>query len=172
MTFPNIGGIAPLGIILQPSASITRPADTTAYTAGDLVANSTTAGSVSYGSLLVARSRTSMTQIRRAKLEKSGTSVTSAEFRVHLYSSLPTFANGDNAAFSTTRAGYLGALNVTINQVFSDGSAGFGVPVNGVEICDTGSNGETTVFWALEALNAYTPVSAEVFTLTLDAHPL
>jgi hypothetical protein len=171
MTLPNIGGIEPLGIILQPSASIARPADTTAYASGDLVANSTTAGSVAYGSLAVARSRMSMSFIRRAKLEKSTTGVTGASFRVHFYTFAPTFANGDNAAFSTTRAGYLGAIDVTIDQVFSDGAAGFGVPNIGLEIADAGQSGETSVFWALEARGAYTPGSAEVFTLTLDAYP-
>ena len=35
-----------LGDFINSSASFTRPGDTTAYASGDLVANSTTAGSV------------------------------------------------------------------------------------------------------------------------------
>jgi hypothetical protein len=59
------------------SANFTRPADTTAYASGDLVANSTTAGSV------VAMSFASATfgsgapaQIRRVRILTSSTSVT------------------------------------------------------------------------------------------------
>jgi hypothetical protein len=170
MSAPNISGIEPMGIILQPSASFTRPADTTAYASGDLVANSTTAGSVAYTALPVARQKMGMTFLRRCKLEKSTTSTTNASFRVHFFTSSKTFSNGDNGAFSTTRAGYLGAMDVTIDRAFSDGAAGIGVPVTGLEIADTGDL-MSEVFWALEARLAYTPGNAEVFTITLDAYP-
>ena len=70
------------------SASFTRPNDTTAYASGDLVANSTTAGSVvplqiDLGN--VAAVGHGITRITRARLTKSGTSPTNANFRIHLY---------------------------------------------------------------------------------------
>ena len=151
----------------MPAVSFTRPADTTAYAAGDLVANSTTAGSVAPVALQGAVEAGGPRLIRRLKLRKSGTGVSNASFRVHLYSTSPTAANGDNAAWSTSGvAGYLGALDVTIDRAFTDGAAGFGVPVAGSEITVDAAG---AIFALVEARAAYTPVSAEVFTLELDA---
>lgn len=164
----NIGALDAQGIIFRPSATITRPADTTAYASGDLVANSTTAGSVAYGTLAVGRDKAGMSFLRRCQLSKSGTGVTNASFRVHLFGGAKTFDNGDNGAFSTTRAGYIGAMDVTVDRVFSDGAEGFGVPIVGSEMAVAGT---ALVWWALEARGAYTPASAETFTLTLDAYP-
>src|ERR1043166_3581382 len=89
------------------SASFTRPNDTTAYASGDLVATSTTAGSVvplqiDLGN--VAAVGHGITRIPRARLTKSGTSPTNANFRIHLYEAAPTPQNGDNGAWSTDRA--------------------------------------------------------------------
>lgn len=150
------------------ATSFTRPADTTAYASGDLVANSTTAGSVApltftkdvnVGSLF----------IRRAKIIKSGTGVTNASFRLHLFSFTPTFAAGDNAALNVSGvANYLGAFDVTVDRAFADGSAGIGVPVLGSEI--SVQSEASSLYGFLEARGAYTPASAEVFTVHLEAH--
>lgn len=156
------------GYAATPSApTFTRPADTTAYALGDLVANSTTAGSVVPLVFLVDRVDGGSCLIRRLRLRKSGTGVTNAQFRLHLYSSSPVPVNGDNAAWSTPVAGYLGAFDVTIDRAFSDGAAGNGVPVNGSEImAAVGGNGN--VYGLLEARAAYTPGNAETFTATLE----
>lgn len=157
-----------MGSVLELKQSFTRPADTTAYAANDLVANSTTAGSV------VPLEMTNNTflggaYIRRARLYKSGTSVTNTSFRVHIYKSSPTPANGDNGAFSTNNvADYLGALDVTIDRAFTDGSFGVALPMIGNEINFTDSTDD--IFALIEAKAAYTPASGEVFTLTLELH--
>lgn len=150
------------------SASFTRPANTTAYTSGDLVANSVTAGSVT--ALTFATKLAAGTYIvRRAKLAKSGTGVTNAAFRVHLYRTAAiTCGNGDNGAYSTDGVlSWLGSLDVTVDQVFSDGAAQFGFPNKGSECGIRLSEGDTLAA-LIEARGAYTPGSAEVFTLTLD----
>ena len=83
-----------LGDFINSSASFTRPGDTTAYASGDLVANSTTAGSVVTPVVPVSRSRRvpSAEQLRvdRIKLLKSTVTTTNASFRVHLYKAAPT----------------------------------------------------------------------------------
>jgi hypothetical protein len=158
------------------SASFTRPANTTAYASGDLVASTTTAGDVAAMEL---RGFSVNTQgsciIRRIKLAKSGTSTTSASFRVHLFRADPaTVTNGDNGAFSVSGvADYLGAADVTIDRAFTDGACGIGVPIVGSEfmIRMPGANSVSTgqsIFAMIEARAAYTPASAEVFTLTVD----
>lgn len=150
--------------ICNPSASFTRPADTTAYASGDLVANSTTAGSVaplSFDGIWSNRF-----SIKRVRLTKSGTTATNGQFRVHFYGASPTCANGDNGAWSTDQAAkYYGSIDVTV-AAFTDGCAGVGAATAGAELnvqLPT-ANGHT-VYALLEARAAYTPANAEVFTL-------
>jgi hypothetical protein len=156
-------------MVTNPTATITRPANTEPYASGRLVANSTTAGSVVFGTLTVARVAAGSFMLRRIKLHKSGTGTTNASFRVHFFRSAPaTVTNGDNGAFSVSGvADYLGAADVTIDRAFTDGAAGFGVPVVGSEMSIKLASG-TTVVWALEARGAYTPASEEVLTVAAE----
>jgi hypothetical protein len=162
---PTVAG----GYVANPTANFTRPSDTTAYASGDLVANSTTAGSVVAMTLTIARVAAGSAMLRRLKLHKSGTSVTNASFRVHLFRADPsTVTNGDNGAFSVSGvADYLGAWDVIVDRAFTDGAAGFGVPLYGSEQTIKLESG-TDVFALIEARSAYTPASAEVFTITAD----
>src|SRR6185437_974597 len=90
---------ASIGATVNLSANFTRPADTTAYATGDLVANSTTAGSVTPLSFTAPRYATGSGQVRRARLKKSTNTTTNATFRLHLYATSPTPTNGDNGAW-------------------------------------------------------------------------
>lgn len=159
----SVGGFA-----ANPSASFARPADTTAYAAGDLIANSTSAGSVAPLQVTVARVAAGSFMLRRLKLAKSGTSVTNAAFRVHFWTTAPTVANGDNGALSASGvASYVGAFDVTMDRSFSDGACSFGVPVVGSDITVKLASG-TSIYALVEARGAYTPASGETFTVTLD----
>jgi hypothetical protein len=157
------------GFTANPSATFTRPADTTAYASGDLVANSTTAGSVVAMSFTVARVAAGSVCIRKARLQKSTTTTANAAFRLHLYTAAPTIANGDNAAWSTTRAGYLGSIDfASANALaFSNGAAINGLPVLGSEMSVKLASGSTIV-GLLEARAAYAPGNAEVFEIELE----
>lgn len=178
-TGKTIGAVDVGGVLYQVvsgaaavlSDDFTRPADTTAYASGDLVANSTTAGSVTPLSWSAARASGLTAVIRRARVKKSGTSTTNASFRLHLYNADPSastgIANGDNGAWSTKIAGYLGAIDVTVDKAFTDAAAGIGVPNSGTDITFTPGTGQT-IYGLLEARGAYTPGSAEVFTVELE----
>jgi hypothetical protein len=157
------------GYTTNPTANFTRPADTTAYASGDLVANSTTAGSVVSMSITAARSDGGSFMIRRAKLHKSTTSVTNASFRLHFFRVAPsTITNGDNGVWSVSGvADYCGAIDVTVDRAFTDGACGFGVPMTGNEISVDLASG-TAVRVLIEARAAYTPGNAEVFTVTIE----
>lgn len=157
------------GTTVNPTDNFTRPADTTQYASGDLVANSTTAGSVTPGTLTVARIAGGSGMLRRIKLHKSGTSVTSASFRVHFFRSAPsTITNGDNGVFSVSGvADYIGAFDVTLDRAFTDGACGFGTPIVGTEMSFKLASG-TTLRYLIEARGTYTPANAEVFTVTMD----
>ncbi len=146
-----------------PTTSFTRPADTTAY-----AANSTTAASIVPMSFTVARVAAGGGMIRRCRLRKSGTGITNALFRLHLYKASPVPTNGDNGAWLTDQAAnYVGAMDITFDRVFSDGAAGNGVPLSGSELNFKLASGQI-VYGILEARGVYTPASAEVFTVTLE----
>lgn len=153
------------GLTVRPTATFTRPADTTAYASGDLVANSVTAGSVVPMSFAIGRAAATGGMIRRAGILMTGTVLTNAQFRLHLYSASPVPSNGDNGAWLTTlAANYLGAFDITCDKAFTDGAVGIGTPNSGSEIDFT----TQTVYGLLEARAAYTPISAEVFTPWLE----
>lgn len=147
-----------------PSANFTRPADTTAYASGDQVANSTTAGSVvpmTFSPCTKGAGRSA--QIRRVRISKTGTSVTNTSVRLHLFNVLPTVTAGDNAAIviASAAASYLGQIDVTIGQAFTDGAAGQAT----TEI----NFNSLSLYGLLEARGAWTPASAEVITVTLES---
>lgn len=160
-----------LGVVIT-SNTITRPADTTAYAVGDLVANSTTAGSVTpftFASAVDADTG-SYGRVDRIRIYKSGTSVTNASFRVHLYNATPaSITNGDNGAWLTNDAGYIGAFDATVDRVFNDGAEGAGVPLVGGGVIFSIPAG-TTLYALLEARGAYTPGNAETFTLKAEVY--
>lgn len=142
----------------KTTVSFTRPADTTAYTAADLVANSTTAGSV----VPMQFKTPNGGRIERVRLTKTNTVLTNATFNLYLYESSPTVTNGDNGAFSSTESGFLGvvALNASTSQTTSDKATV--VATVSPPIYTTGN-----IFGLLRAEGTYTPTSGEVFNVTL-----
>lgn len=150
------------------AASFTRPNNTTAYSSGQLVANSTTAGSVVPLSFPMGnRFPNGRTRLTRARISKTGTGITNASFRIHIYGVLPTLSNGDGAAWlSNNAANWLGNIDVTSMLAFSDGAAGTGSAPAGSEMFLNvpGAN----IYALLMAQGAYTPVANEVFTVTLE----
>jgi hypothetical protein len=160
------------GNTVVATANFTRPADTNAYAVGDLVANSTTAGSVLPMSLIVARKNAGTGRVLRARLAKTSASLTNASFRVHLFKTAPATTPGDNAAFAAAVSGvaavYLGYVDVTMDVAFTDGAKGFGALASGPCISFDAPAGVMTMAALIEARAAYTPGSAETFTLALE----
>lgn len=153
-------------------ASFTRPADTTAYAAADLVANSTTAGSVAAMSFAIGENGVCNGRIKSVTLFKTNATVTNAQFKVHFFNASPAVTNGDNGAFSPTlKALWLGSFNVTSATVATDGSAGRGVATTGAGSDMPYTFAGSTIYALMEALAAYTPTSAEVFTLRIEYEP-
>lgn len=155
--------------IFDTSATFTRPADTTAYTANDLVANSTTAGSVVPMLFNIPGGRN--IRIYRAAIKFNSATVTNAKFKLHLYLSSPTCTNGDNGAWLTTESGYQDniAIDCTTNT-FSDNSKGFGIYINTALVALpmlAQTNLNQQIYGLLQATAAYTPISGEIFTVNL-----
>lgn len=158
--------------VVSSAAQFTRPADTTAYASGDLVANSVTAGSVVPLSFTNA-SRQSGTGglILGARLKKSTTTTANTDFRLHLYSATVTVANGDNAAWSSNgAANYMGSIDfATANtRAFTDGAANAAATASGPFGKAFKLSSGSTVFGLLEARAAYAPGNAETFIVSLE----
>ena len=136
------------------SASFTRPANTTAYATGQLVANSVTPASVVPMAFKLDNSFP-MGQFRltRARLFKSGAVITNATFRLHLYQALPaTITNGDGGVWLTSNsADWLGNVDISSMLAFSDGAAGTGSCPAGSEMIIRQGQGKV-VYGLLAAL--------------------
>lgn len=157
-----------IGFTAIAGGSFVRPSDTNVYASGDLVANSTTAGSVVPITVAAGRVNDGTGMVRRVRLTTSSTGVTNKSFRVHFYKTTPTVTNGDNGVWLSTESTYLGACDVTIDKAFSDGAKGVGAPNAGSEINFAPSSGTQNIFALIEARAAYTPTSAETITLACE----
>jgi hypothetical protein len=152
------------------SQTITRPADTTAYAAGDLVANNTTAGSVTpFLFSNVVRQLGYKNKIVRAAAKLSGTAITNGSFRLHLFSAAPTVTNGDNAAIvvATNITAYLGYLDIV--QILGGASGNMGWSVAAWGAPPTMISASSKSLWGLlEAKAAYVPASGETIILSIE----
>lgn len=157
---------------------LTRPADTTAYTANDLVGAQTDAGAANVVEIVGAAGPDEMSiRIERVRLAKSTNTATNAQFRLHFFESRPTLGVGDNGALGALTAlavdslrYYAGYVDVTINRQgndTADGSVGVAVPVVGTGLTMRPVGG-TSIFLVIQALGAYTPASAEKFWPTIE----
>lgn len=150
------------------SANFTRPADTTAYGSGDLVANSTTAGSVTPLSFTLNNNVGGPICIRRARITKSDTDVANATFRIHLFTASPTVSNGDNGALvPNQQAAYLGYIELTTSQAFAAAAGGWATAAANAELFGN-VGASATLYGLLEARGAYTPATEEVFTVLIE----
>jgi hypothetical protein len=164
------------GRSIAATASFTRPADTSAYAVGDLIANSTTAASVVPMALAVARINGGTGIIRKLRLKTNDAAWKNAVVRVHLFELSPTVTVGDNGVFNAaetlacTESSYIGYADVTLGKQFSDSVKGFAMPGEGVEWTFVAAAASQNVYALLEARTALTPASAALFTLSAETH--
>jgi len=155
------------------SAQFNRPANTTAYASGDLVANSATAASV-VGLYWATSSVSGQGTISRVRLYKSGPSATNANFRIHFYSAEPDVTNGDNGVFAIDTARYhLGTVDCDMSSGAHSGTVGLSevfAITGGLTFDITGGAGnrERRLYAFIEAQAAYTPASEETFIVELE----
>lgn len=161
-----------MGLEIIPAPRMTRPADTTAYAAGDLVANSTTAGSVVP---LVFTGGGTPLRLRRARMLSSNSTVTNKNYFLFLFSTSPTVTNGDNGAMAVTAANHgtlLAVLGSTAALSTGGGSVNIFYPLDGAAGAVNGwipTYITGTCYGLLRANAAYTPSSAETFDVILEA---
>ena len=149
----------------RSTATITRPSNTTAYTAGDVVGDT---GGSAIVSLTSAGPSAGFVIIQSVSLVFSDSAVGGmGAFRLHLYSASPT-AIADNAAFdllSGERATYMGFIDLPTPSDF--GSSLYTQTDYPGRLIKLGA-ASTTLFAELETRGAYTPVSASTVSVRVD----
>jgi hypothetical protein len=142
------------------AATMARPADQTAYAAGDAVSNSATAASVTALSFAVSDTDDFPVAIERMRILSTDAGLADVEFRAWLFNADPTQASGvgggDNAAFSQKMLGFIGAMTGSF-VAMSDGCVAVLTPEKGNRIITTPVAGAKTVYALLETVDAFTP---------------
>lgn len=150
----------------RTTATITRPSNTTAYTAGDVVGDT---GGSAIISLTAAGPSAGFVLIQSVSLVFSDSTVPSGmgAFRIHMYSASPT-AIADNAAFdllSGDRATYMGYIDLPAPQdLGSTIYTQVDYPGRLIKLADA----STTLFVEIETRGAYTPVSASTVSIRVN----
>jgi hypothetical protein len=151
--------------ITNPTSTLTRPANTTAYVANAIIANNTSGASVVVPSFAIQNSAGGAS-IPRLRLS---TNVTTGwggvSININLWTAAPTFTNGDNGSYApaTGAAAYLGQFSVSLNQ-FSDGASGIAVSSSGNPVNVRLASG-TAIYWDMQITGTATPISGQTFTL-------
>lgn len=153
------------------SATFVRPADTTAYTAGDVVCNSTSAPAVlALGP--AARLQGGGGLIKSATVVDAANVATKATLELWLFN-VSLAAVNDNTAFApsnTEIANLVGviALSTAFVAKAGSGAAGNCILQSGiVDIPFKCAAGDRNLYGVLVVRNAYVPISAEAFTVNL-----
>ena len=162
----DTGSLTVDGRAYRSTVTITRPSNTTAYTAGDVVGD--TGGSAILTLSTIGPSG-GYILIQSAALIFSDSSVPSGmgAFRIHLYNASPT-AIADNAPFdlvSGDRASYMGYIEFNAPQdLGSTIYTQLDYPGRLIKLAAA----STTLYAEIETRNAYTPVSASTVELRIS----
>jgi hypothetical protein len=166
----NASSLTVDGKAYRAAVTITRPSNTTAYTAGDVVGDT---GGSAIITLPSSGPSGGYVLVQSVRLLIGNTSVPSgmAGFRLHLYTASPT-AIADNAAFDLVSgevANYAGYVDLpTPQDLGSTLFAQADYPGTLIKL----ASASTTLYAELETRGAYTPASATLYdlrVLTLEA---
>jgi hypothetical protein len=160
-------------------STITRPADTTTYASGDLVANSTTAGSVTPFAF-TQDGYAQPVKISRFIMRSSNDITANKNFHLFLFGGAsPVVTNGDNGAFAVTAANGMnnfgGVFGSTAALITGGGAVQYFYPMDSAATFVNGwlEQHFTLPFYGLlRAQAAYVPASAETFTITAECTPI
>ena len=157
--------VSPLGFPKTIKVDVTRPADTTAYAAGDAISNSTTAPTTGGFTLTgAARKSGGSGIITDICVMTSADPSTRLSGEVFIFDAAVTNIN-DNAAFAVSDTEIKTCVGVVPFSFFDAGNNGLS-HMTGLNILFTCS-GSADLRFLLRARNAYTPANAEVITVVV-----
>lgn len=150
-------------------STLTRPANTTAYAAGDSISDNGTAGSVTALSATISDVNDDPIFISDILVSSTDTGLAGKKLRAYLFNADPTASTGvgagDNATYSQKKAGYIGSFMGWMETGFSDGTVGRLVPAfNETNNTQAGgfvvakpTSGAKTLYIQFQAVEAFTP---------------
>lgn len=164
-----------LSLPLQVAApAMTRPANVTAYTAGNAVSNNQTAASVTPIAWTISDLNDAPVMLTRCEMlsTDTGPATAGATFELWLFNSDPTansgVGGGNGAVFSQKQAGFIGRMSGTF-MAASDGSIAILTPVEGNFIATKPASGTRIIYGLLKTLTAFTPsANSTTFTGTME----
>ena len=154
-------------------ASFVRPANTTAYSAGQVVNNSTSAGAVLTFPQATLDSNIGALIVQAVCIDEANVA-THADLQLFLFSAAPAAVN-DGAAFAPSNAEMETLLGVIAFPVASWVVGLSGAGAGGNAVCDSQglgvsiktAGGVNAIYGVLVVRNGYVPVSNEKFVISL-----
>lgn len=162
-------------------SSVTRPANTTQYSIGDVISNVTTNAGFTFGTnassasnaTKIARREVDSATINAVKLFSSANQATKLAATLWLFKAQPS-AIADSSAFAVSDQELLNLVG-TVSIAEADwkiGNSGAGATGNAVAFIrnidlPVNTNDAGQLFGVLVAENAYTPVASEIFTIDI-----
>jgi len=155
--------------ITNPPSTLTLPAATTAYAAGNLIANNATAGSITVPSFSILNSAggAMIPRVRLSTNDATSTGWGGVQIQIDLWTAAPTFTNGDRGAWAlaTGSGSHFATYTCTMSAVWGDGAYNECAPSAGSAATGKLASG-TAVYWTLKAVTASGVTGAsKVFTL-------
>lgn len=168
----SVGAVTASQTITNPTSTLTMTSATTAYTAGQLIATSATAGSVVNPSVAIATSAGGaiLSRVRLDTNDSTSTAWGGQTVRVDFWTTTPTWTNGDRAAWSpaTQTGAHLAAYTCTMSAEYGDGAFSECAPTVGNYTTVKLASG-TSLFWSLDAITGSGVTGAsKVWTLTAE----
>jgi hypothetical protein len=161
------------GNTVELATTITRPANTTAYTAKDAIADKTAAATIlTFTNAAQAAGRGGYVVGATVMTDQTANT---AQFKLHLFHTAPGAVVVDNAAMTaplwTDRASYVGSIIFAAAAQEGGAGAAFAQLTTGAEpqfpmpfVC---AAADSNLYGMLETLDAFTPASAQNFYLVL-----
>lgn len=156
------------GVII--TASQTRPDNTTAYDALDVV-GAIPAANITFANVLTIAGGTFVILGACLRIDRNAIPAGMSSFRLHLYNVAPT-AIADNAAYNlpvADRAGYLGFVTIPTPLVLGDT---VWAQVSDVNFVGKLAAGSTSLFGILQTMSIFTPTALTVKTIALNVAAL
>jgi len=150
-----------------PSAAITRPDNTTAYTANDVVSTTSTQN-ITFSDVSYIQGNHIMLMDATLRIDLTAVPSGMIGFKLYLYDSAPT-AIADNAAYDWIAADKSKLLTyITFSVPEKVGSTGIlWTELNGINRRLKLASSSNTLYGVLQTLGGYTPASETVHTITL-----
>ena len=158
-------------LIANPFSILTLTSATTAYSANQLIANSATAGQVTVPVVILPKPTTFIPRVRLSSNDATTTAWPAQTIQIDLWSSAPTFTNGDRAAFAvaTGSANHLGAYTCIMSASNGDGYYAECGPAVGS--APAYALNTSSLYWTAQAITG-SGVTGATKTLTLTIETL